>query len=89
MIRVRVLVSGRVQGVFFRASTAHEARARDIAGWVRNRPGGEVEAVFQGTPEDVAAMISWCRIGPPAARVDAVEVTDEMVDTGLRDFVSR
>jgi acylphosphatase len=71
---VRVIVSGRVQGVFFRASCAQEARTRGLAGWVRNRPDGAVEAVFEGTEAQVEAMVAWCRLGPPSARVDAVSV---------------
>jgi acylphosphatase len=85
MRRARVVVSGRVQGVFFRASCAREARARGLAGWVRNLPGGGLEAAFEGPESDVAAMIRWCRRGPPAARVDGVEVTDE-TPVGDRSF---
>lgn len=76
--RARVVVSGRVQGVFYRASTAQQARERGLAGWVRNLPDGRVEAVLQGAPEVVEAMIGWCRSGPPSARVVAVEVVDEV-----------
>ena len=71
--RVRVVVSGRVQGVWYRGWTVDEARARGLDGWVRNRRDGSVEAVFQGTPEAVAEMIAACREGPPIARVAAVE----------------
>jgi acylphosphatase len=63
--------------VFFRASCLSEARARGLGGWVRNLPGGGLEAAFEGTERDVKAMIDWCRRGPPAARVDHVEVIDE------------
>jgi acylphosphatase len=73
----RVVVEGRVQGVFFRDSCRREAVARDVAGWVRNRAGGRVEALFEGDPDAVEAMIDWCRRGPPAARVDRVEVSAE------------
>jgi acylphosphatase len=72
-----VVVSGRVQGVFFRTSCASEARARGLGGWVRNLPDGRLEAAFEGIDADVDAMIRWCRRGPPAARVDDVEVTSE------------
>ncbi len=71
--RVRVIVSGRVQGVWYRGWTGDEARARGLDGWVRNRRDGSVEAVFQGPPEAVAEMIAACHEGPPMARVAAVE----------------
>jgi acylphosphatase len=68
-----VLVSGRVQGVFYRATCVQEARARGLSGWVRNVPDGRVEAVFEGPEVPVAEMVAWCREGPPSARVDEVE----------------
>jgi len=76
-IRRRVFVSGRVQGVFFRQSTWERARQAGVSGWVRNLPDGRVEAVFEGPARAVAAMIRFCRTGPPLARVDHVEVHDE------------
>jgi acylphosphatase len=76
-VRVRVVVSGRVQGVFFRASCADEARRRGVGGWVRNVPDGRVEAVFEGEEPQVAALVAWCGHGPSGARVDAVEVEAE------------
>jgi acylphosphatase len=85
MRRVHVVVSGRVQGVFFRASCAEEARARGLAGWVRNRPDGRVEAAFEGADAQVDAIVAWCRTGPPHARVDDVEVVPE-APTGESDF---
>lgn len=75
--RARVVISGRVQGVFFRASAEDEARSRGLAGWVRNRPDGQVEAVFEGEKAAVEAVIAWCHRGPPAARVTGVAVTWE------------
>jgi acylphosphatase len=75
--RVRVTVSGRVQGVFFRVSCADEARGRELSGWVRNAPGGRVEAAFEGRDADVDALVAWCRTGPTHARVDTLEVTEE------------
>jgi len=78
-VRRRVVVSGRVQGVWFRDSCRSEAVTRGVAGWVRNRADGAVEAVFEGEPRAVAAMVDWCRHGPPRARVDGVEVTEEAV----------
>ena len=84
-IRRRVIARGRVQGVFFRAACAREARALGVAGWVRNLDDGSVEAVFEGPPEPVRAMVAWCRQGPPGARVDDVEETDEPT-TGRSGF---
>ena len=77
MRRVRVIVSGRVQGVFYRATCARLARDRGLAGSVRNRPDGRVEAVFEGPDDVVVDMVDWCRRGPELARVDELEVTDE------------
>jgi acylphosphatase len=68
-----VMVRGRVQGVGYRAFVDHEARARGLEGWVRNRRDGSVEAVFAATEDVVAAMIAACRRGPSLARVDAVQ----------------
>jgi acylphosphatase len=69
----RVMIRGRVQGVWFRAWTAGEAQRLALDGWVRNRVDGSVEAVFQGPEAAVREMVELCRIGPPAARVDQVE----------------
>ena len=66
-----------MQGVWFRDSCRREALARDVAGWVRNRMDGTVEAVFEGPPAAVAEMVAWCRIGPPRADVTGVEVIEE------------
>jgi acylphosphatase len=80
-----VLVTGRVQGVFFRVSCARRARELGLAGSVRNRGDGAVEAVFEGGPADVDAMVAWCRTGPELSRVDAVEVHEELPE-GEREF---
>lgn len=72
-VAVRVRITGRVQGVWYRGWTVKEARARGLAGWVRNRPDGSVEAVFAGPQPLVEAMLASCRSGPPAARVAEVE----------------
>ncbi len=72
-VRVHVLIEGRVQGVFFRASTRDEARARGLLGWVRNLADGRVEALFEGDKPVVENMLAWCRKGPPYAYVDQVE----------------
>ena len=77
MRRVHVFISGRVQGVGFRAFTQRGARALKVAGWVRNRRDGRVEAVFEGPPEQVARLLAKVAVGPGPARVDDVKVTDE------------
>ena len=79
---VHLRVIGRVQGVFYRAWTEQSAKALGLAGWVRNRRDGSVEAVFSGPADAVAAMIGKCRQGPRAARVEAVEILGEGVDAG-------
>jgi acylphosphatase len=72
--RARVVIRGRVQGVFFRVETGERARSLGLAGWVRNNPDGTVEAVFQGDRDRVDSMLAWCRRGPAAARVEDVDV---------------
>ena len=84
-VRQRVIVHGRVQGVYFRGATESEARAAGVAGFVRNRGDGSVEAVFEGAPEAVAALVAFCRSGPRHARVARVETFDEPPE-GLPDF---
>lgn len=86
--RVHVLISGKVQNVFFRASLVDEARDLGIDGWVTNRADGRVEAVFEGDPQLVEAAVEWSRHGPPRARVDAVQV-DEEAPSGQRGFFVR
>lgn len=76
-VRRRVVVHGRVQGVFFRDSCERVARSAGVAGWVRNRNDGAVEAVFEGEPEPVERMVAWSREGPRRAEVTDVEVTHE------------
>jgi acylphosphatase len=84
--RVHLFVSGQVQGVFFRMETAGRARKLGLGGFVRNLRDGRVEAVFEGDPEVVDAMVEWCHSGPPLANVESVEVIDEepMGDTDFR-----
>jgi len=76
-IRTRVFVSGRVQGVYYRANTRDAARTRNVDGWVRNLDDGRVEAVFEGDEAAVEEMIEWCHTGSPAATVRDVDVTHE------------
>ena len=85
---VHVIVSGRVQGVWFRGWTCEQARALGLTGWVRNRRDGSVEAVFAGPPAAVDQMVAACRQGPPAARVDAVSASPAS-DPGLSGFEAR
>jgi acylphosphatase len=75
--RVRVIASGRVQGVGFRWICAQEAGARGLAGFVRNLPDGRVEAAFEGDEASVQAMVEWSQEGPQWARVERLEVTEE------------
>ncbi len=81
MRRVRAIVSGRVQGVSYRASTADEARRLGLAGWVKNRRDGRVELEAEGPAGRVAELLRWCEHGPPAARVSGVAV-DELTPEG-------
>jgi len=83
--RTRVVVHGHVQGVFFRDSCRREAQSRGLAGWVTNRPDGAVEAVFEGEPADVAALVEFCRDGPRGAEVRSVEESSEQPE-GLTGF---
>lgn len=69
-----LVITGRVQGVWFRGSMAQEAQRLGVSGWVRNRADGSVEAMIAGTDEQVAAMIGWARRGPPNAAVEHVAV---------------
>ncbi|HHH81954.1 MAG TPA: acylphosphatase [Chloroflexi bacterium] len=75
--RAHLWISGRVQGVNFRYYTSQEAQARGLKGWVRNLWDGRVEAVFEGEEQAVDSMIEWCRKGPPAARVEDIQVSWE------------
>jgi len=86
VVRAHVIVSGRVQGVFYRHSAAERAREHGLAGWVRNIHDGRVEATFQGPRPAVEEMIRWCGMGPPSARVDDVEVSWQPIDAGLTTF---
>jgi acylphosphatase len=78
LARVRLLVSGYVQGVMFRQSAVNVAEELGVSGWVRNLSDQRVELVIEGPPEDVGEMVDWCRHGPPAARVEDVELTAEL-----------
>ena len=86
--RRRVVARGRVQGVFFRDSTRREASRRGVAGWARNRGDGAVEAVFEGDPDAVEAMVAFVRAGPGHADVGDLEVVEERPE-GLSGFAIR
>jgi acylphosphatase len=86
--RKRVVIGGRVQGVFFRDTTRRRAEAAGVAGWVRNTADGTVEAVFEGEPGAIDEMIEFSRRGPSRAQVTSVEVTDEEPE-GLSGFEVR
>jgi acylphosphatase len=76
-VRKRVLVSGRVQGVFYRDTCRRVAAEHNVSGWARNLSDGRVEIVAEGSPEGVDGMVAWAREGPPWAEVTDVEVVDE------------
>jgi acylphosphatase len=86
MKRVHVYISGRVQGVFFRAITKQTAMNYDLTGWVRNMDDGRVEALFEGKAKSVDKMIEWCHIGPSSARVEEVIKTEETYIGEFHDF---
>ena len=88
MIRRRVVVHGRVQGVFFRDSTRRLAQQHGIVGWVRNNRDGTVEAVFEGRTDDVQRLVRFVHEGPRGAEVERVEVVDEEPE-GLAGFSVR
>jgi acylphosphatase len=84
-VRRRVVVHGRVQGVFFRGSTLDRAREAGVDGWVRNCADGSVEAVFEGAASAVSEMTEFCRAGPAWARVTRMEVVEEPPE-GIEGF---
>jgi acylphosphatase len=88
VVRYRVLISGRVQGVFFRDTCRRLAEQHGVNGWVRNLPDGTVEAVFEGPAEDVRRLVDWSRRGPRSAVVDDVRVAAEQPE-GLHGFQIR
>ena len=86
MKRMHVIISGRVQGVLFRAYTRETASALKLTGWVRNLHDGSVEAVFEGDDKNVESMLTWCGKGPPHAVVKHVDATEEPYTGEFRDF---
>lgn len=88
MLRKRVIVSGAVQGVFFRDTCRATATAQGVGGWVRNLPDGRVEAVFEGETGAVEQLVDWAHEGPPTAGVEKAEVYEEQPE-GLTEFEVR
>jgi acylphosphatase len=86
VVACRVVVRGRVQGVFFRDSCRREAQKRGVTGWVVNRADGAVEAFFEGEQNAVEQMCEWCRYGPPYADVTGIEV-EQASPTGATGFM--
>ncbi len=89
MKRAHVFVTGRVQGVFFRAHTRKAALGFHLTGWVRTLPDGRVEAVFEGPAAAVEAMVDWCRQGPSHAAVEHLDAIEEPYTGALPDFIIR
>lgn len=83
--RAHVFVSGKVQGVFFRQTTKHQAENHGVKGWVKNLPDGRVEAVFEGEDEAVKSIIEYCKRGPSRAKVENIELKWE---TPIGEFTS-
>ncbi len=83
--RRRLIIHGRVQGVFFRDTMRRRAESRGVAGWVSNRGNGTVEAALEGRGADIEALIGFCRQGPPGAQVERLEIRDEAPE-GLVGF---
>jgi acylphosphatase len=84
--RVHVIISGRVQGVWYRASTKQKAEELGVSGWVKNTGDGNVEAEFEGDESAVHAMIAWCRRGPPLAKVADVKIVSRSVGGTCQGF---
>jgi len=86
LVRVRLVIEGRVQGVFFRASTRSTAASLGVVGWVRNLPDGSVEAVAEGDGDRVKRLVDWCRKGPSGAFVTAVHVERQTATGEFKSF---
>ncbi len=87
--RIHAIISGRVQGVFYRASTRDKAVSLGLTGWVRNLPDGRVELVAEGPKDSIDELISWCWDGPTYARVEEVQVQDETPTGEFKEFEIR
>jgi acylphosphatase len=89
MQRVHLLISGLVQGVFYRASTVEAAQRLGLRGWVRNLPDGRVEAIAEGPREALESLVRWSHDGPPAARVDHVQADWQSATGEFQTFDAR
>lgn len=89
LARAHVIISGKVQGVFFRANTEHKAIELGLKGWVKNLDDDKVEAVFEGPNDKIEEMIRWCRLGPIGSKVENVEVKKEEFKDEFEGFVIR
>ncbi len=89
MQRVHLFITGRVQGVFFRARTKEAADQLRLFGWVRNLRDGRVEAVFEGSSDSIERMIEWCKEGPPFSSVSCVDVNEEPFVGDFSSFTIR
>ena len=87
LIAKHILVKGEVQGVFFRKTTRQIAESLNITGWVKNTEEGDVEIFAQGSQEEIAQLIEWCKQGPPRAEVEDVEVKDAKPDDSVKRFL--
>jgi acylphosphatase len=85
--RIHVTISGRVQGVFFRAKAREKAVSLGLTGWVRNLPDGRVEVLAEGPDAPIAALLQWCQSGPPRARVDECRVSELKPLGDMREFL--
>jgi acylphosphatase len=85
-LQVHVVISGRVQGVWYRASTKQKAEELGLTGWVKNTKEGNVEAVFEGQEPVIDEMIAWCRKGPPLAHVSDVRIVEKRKANQYTDF---
>jgi len=88
-VRAHVFVTGRVQGVFFRSETKHEANKRSVKGWIRNVRDGRVEAVFEGEEDAVKRLVEFCKRGPHGARVTHVDVIMKKYTGEFKGFQTR
>ncbi len=89
MVRANVIVTGLVQGVFYRANTVEIAQSFTLTGWIKNNPNGSVEAIFEGDERSIMDMIEWCGKGPSSARVENVNVTWNEYKNEFSDFTVR
>ncbi|MBI2091676.1 MAG: acylphosphatase [Deltaproteobacteria bacterium] len=89
MHRAHIYIEGIVQGVFFRANAQKAAQSLNLTGWVRNTNGGGVETIAEGAKENLEKFISWCRKGPPSARVENVKAEWEKETGEFKDFMIR